>query len=83
MRTVDNLLSSQLFLSKMNISALKKMLVEELAKNPPCISTTPNELDIKVYFLINAIDIAMTLIIPKAKLSPKSVPRFDQECKKI
>ena len=67
----------------MDIPALKKALIEELAKDPPCISTTPNELDIKVYSLINAIDIAMTLAIPKARLSPKSVPGFDEECKEI
>ena len=43
----------------------------------------PNELDIKVHSLIKAIDIAMTLAISKARLSPKSVPGFNQECKKI
>ena len=55
MRTVDNPLSSQLLLSKIDIPALKKTLAEELAKDPSCTSTTPNELDIKVYSLINAI----------------------------
>ena len=83
MRVVDNPFSSRLFLSKIDIPALKKTLVEELAKNSPCTSTTPNKLDSKVHSLINAIDIAMTLAIPKARLSPKSVPRFDEECKEI
>ena len=83
MRTVDNPLSSRLLLSKMDIPALKKTLTEELAKDLPSSSTTPNELDIKVHFLINAIDMAMTLVIPKARLSPKSVPGFDEECKKM
>ena len=83
MRTVDNPLSSRLLLSKMDIPTLKKTLTEELAKDPPCTSTTPNELDIKVHSLINAIDIAMTLAIPKARLSPKSVPGFDEECKEM
>ena len=67
----------------MDIPALKKALIEELAKDPPYTSTTPNELDIKFYSLINAIDIAMTLAIPRARLSLNSVPGFDEECKKI
>ena len=83
MRTIDNPLSSRLLLSKMDIPALKKTLTEELAKDPPCTSTTPDELDIKVHSLISAIDTAMTLAIPKARLSPKSVPGFDEECKEI
>lgn len=83
MRIVDNPFSSRLFLSKIDIPALKKTLVEELAKNSPCTSKTPNKLDSKVHSLINAIDIAMTLAIPSARLSPKSVPRSDEECKEI
>lgn len=83
MHTINNSLSLQLLLSKIDISALKKMLVEELAKDPPYISTMPNELDIKIHSLIDAIDTAMTLAIPKARLSSKSIPRFDKECKKI
>ena len=67
----------------MNILALKKTLAKELAKDPSCTSTTPNELDSKVHSLINIIDIAMTLAIPKARLFPKSVPGFDEECKEI
>ena len=83
MRTVNNPLSPRLLLSKMDIPALKKALTEELAKDLPRTSTTPNELDIKVHFLINAINIAMTLAIPKARLSSKSVPGFDEECREI
>ena len=67
----------------MDITALKKALIEELTKDLSCTSITPNELDIKVYFLINAIDIAIILAISKARLCPKSVPGFDEECKKI
>ena len=57
--------------------------MEELAKDSPSSSTIPNELDIKVHSLINAINMAMAPAILKARLSPKSVPRFDEECKKM
>lgn len=67
----------------MNILTLKKRFIKELAKDPPCISIMPDELDIKIYSLISAINIAMTLAILKAKLSLKSVPEYDKECKKI
>lgn len=83
MRTIDNPLSLRLLFSKMDVPALKKTLIEELAKDPLCISTTPNELDTKVCSLINAIDTAMALAIPKVRLSPRSVPGFDKECKEI
>lgn len=59
------------------------MLTKKLAKDPPYAFTMPNKLDIKIHSLISAIDTAMTLAIFKAKLSSKSVPRFDEECKKI
>lgn len=65
MCTIDNPLDLQLLLSKIDILASKKTPREELAKNPPCISTTLNKRDIKVYFLISAIDTTMTLAIPK------------------
>lgn len=83
MRTVDNPLCSRLFLSEMDISAFKKTLVDKLAKDLFYTFITPNELDIKVHSLINAINIAMTLAISKARLSLKLVPGFDEECKKI
>lgn len=83
MYIIDNLLNSQLFLSKIDILALKKMLAKKLVKYFPCIFKTLNKLDIKIHFLINAIDRIMTLAIYKAKLSPKYISRFDKECKKI
>ena len=83
MRTIDNPLGSRLLLSKMDILALIKTLTEERAKDPSCISTTPDKLDVKVHSLISVIDIAKTLAIPKVRLSPKSVPGFHQECKQI
>lgn len=43
----------------------------------------PNKLNIKVYSLINVIDLVMTLAILKTKLFSKSVPGFDKECKEI
>lgn len=83
MYTINNLLSSQLFLSKIDISILKKTLTKKLAKDPPYTFTMPNKLDIKVHSLINTINIAIILTISKARLSLKSVSRFDKECKKI
>ena len=83
MRIIDNPLTSRLLPSKMDISALTKTLTEELAKDPPYTSTTPDELDIRVHSLISDIDTTMTLAISKARLSPKSVTEFDEECKEI
>lgn len=67
----------------MTILTLKKMLIQDLAKNFFCISTILNKLYIKIYFVISAIDITITFVIFKAKLSLKSVLKFDEECKKI
>lgn len=83
MRIINNLLSSWIFLSKIDILILKKIFLKELAKNFPCISITSNKLNIKVYFLINFTDIAMIFAISKIKLSSKSVLKFDKKCKKI
>ena len=69
MYIVNNLSSSQLLLSKINILVLKKILREELAKDSSRTSTTPKKLDIKVHSLINAINMAIILAIHKAKLS--------------
>lgn len=67
----------------MDISALKKTLAKELAKDLPCTSIIRNKLDIKMYSLIHGIDTVITLAIPKAKLSPKSISKFDKECEEI
>ncbi len=83
LQTVDSLSSSCLLLSKMDVPKLKKALLEELVKDPPCHSQTANELDAQVYSLIGAIETAIAQAIPKARLLPKSVPRFDEECKEI
>ncbi len=83
MHTIDNQLSFRLLLTKMDISALTKTLTEELAKDLPSTSMTPDELDIKVHSLISAINTAMNLAIFKARLSPKSVLGFDGGCKEI
>ncbi len=83
MRTIENQLSSQLLLIKIDIPALTKMLTGELAKDSPCTSTTPDKLDIKVHSLMSDLDTAMTLVILQARLSPKSVSGFDVECKEI
>lgn len=56
--------------------------MEELANDPPCTSITPNELDFKVQSLISVINRAITFLIPKAKLSLKTVAEFNEKCKK-
>lgn len=67
----------------MNISILKKPLTKKLANDLPCTSIMRNKLEIKVHFLINAINIAMSLAISKTRFSPKSVLKFDKKCKEL
>ncbi len=81
LQTVDSPLSSRLLLSKMYVPKLKKTLLEELVNDPPCHFQTANELDAQMYSLIGKIETAIALAIPKARLLPKSVPGFDEECK--
>ncbi len=81
LQTVDSPLSSRLLLSKIDVPKLKKAPLEELVKDPSHHSQTANELDARVYSLIGTIETAITQAIPKARLSPKSVPEFDEECK--
>lgn len=83
MPTVNNPLSSWLLLRIMDISSLKKSLAKELGKNSSCISITFNKLDIKVHSWIKVIDIVMTFGILKVRLFLKSIPGFDEKCKKI
>lgn len=59
------------------------MFTKKLAKNPPHIFIMLNELEIKVYSLINAINIIMIFTILKTKLFPRSVTEFDKMYKKI
>ena len=59
------------------------MLKEELAKNPPSPCTTPEQLDTQINSLISTINTAMDLAIPRANVSLKSVPGFDEKCKKV
>ncbi len=81
LQTVDSPLRSRLLLSKIDVPNLKKELLEKLIKDPPHHDLTPNKLDAQVYFLIGEIEIAIALVIPKARLSPKSVSKFDEKCK--
>lgn len=55
------------------------MFGKKLAKDFFCIFTMSNELDIKVYFLINTINTVMIIIIHKTRLSPKLVLKFDKK----
>lgn len=81
--TISNPLILQFLLSKIDISLIKRKLKEELARNPSSLCTMAEQLDAQVDFLINAINTAINLAIPKTKVSPKLVSRFDEKCKKI
>ncbi len=82
LQTVDSLVSSRLLQSKMDVPNLKKALLEEVVIDLPRHPQTSNRLDARVYSLIYAIGAVIALTIPKARLSPKSVPIFDENCKK-
>lgn len=83
MQTIGNPLIPRFLLSKIDIPLIKRKLKEELAKNPPSLCTTAEQLDAQIDSLISAINTAMNLAIPKAKVSPKSIPEFDEKCKEV
>lgn len=83
MQTIGNPLIPRFLLSKIDIPLIKKKLKEELTKNLPSLYTTAEQLDAQVDSLISAINTAMNLAIPKAKISPKSIPEFDEKCKEV
>ena len=83
MQTIDNPLIPRFLLSKIDIPLIKRKLKEELTKNLPSPCTTAEQLDVQVDSLISAINTAMNLAISKAKVSPKSVPGFDEKCKEV
>ena len=83
MQIIDNSLISQFLPSKIDIPLIKRKLKEELAKNHPNLCITVEQLDAQVDFFISVIYIAMDLTIPKAKVSPKSVSKFDEKCKEV
>ena len=84
MCTINNPFKFTTFLKQNRyLSTQKKCLLEKLAKDPASTFIMSYKLNIEVYFPINTIDIAITLIYPKVRLSPKSVPKFDEECKEM
>ncbi len=74
-------IDSRRLLAKMDLALLIKTLQQNLVNIPHLPSRTAKEFDEKVLSLVKAIDIAMDISIPKARLFPKSIPRFDEECK--
>lgn len=62
MHTINNLLSSPLFLSKMDIPALKKRF-KKIAEDFLYIFIIPNKPNTKINFSINNINIAIILAI--------------------
>ena len=59
-----------------------KTLQDCLANSSLSLSKTPGKLDKTVIFLVNNIDKAIDILIPRARLCLRSVPKFDEECKK-
>ncbi len=78
---IDKLIDSRRLLAKMDLALLIKTLQENLANIPLLPSRTTKELDEKALFLVKAIDTAIDISISKARLCPKSIPGFDEECK--
>ncbi len=70
-------------LAKMYVILLIKTLQYNLASILCLLSKAPEKLDEKVIFLIKAIDIAIDASIFKVKLCPKSILRFDKNCKNV
>ncbi len=68
-------------IAKMDITLHIKTLQQNLVNIPNLPSRTAKELDEKVLSLVKAIDTAMDISIPKARLCPKSILGFDEECK--
>lgn len=62
MHTINNLLSSPLFLSKMDIPVLKKRF-KKIAKDFLYISIIPDKPNTKINFSINDINIVIILAI--------------------
>lgn len=78
---IDKPVDSRRLLTKMDLDLLIKTLQHNLANIPHLPSRTAKELDEKVLSLVKAIDTAIDISIPKARLCPKSIPGFDEECK--
>lgn len=78
---IDKPVDSKRLLAKIDLDLLIETLQQNLANIPHLPSRTAKKLDEKVLFLVKAIDIATDISIPKARLCPKSIPRFDEECK--
>ena len=81
LQTVDKPQDSRRLLSKMDNTAMLKTLKDGLANISLASSKTTDELDEKVISLVNAIDKAIDVSTPRARLCPRSVPGFDEECK--
>lgn len=61
---------------------MQKLFAKQLVNNLSCPSQTANKLNAHIYFVILAINVTITLSIFKAKLFPKSIPKFDENYKK-
>ena len=81
LETVDKPLDVRRLLTRIDGTLLIETLQKSLALIPSTPSNTAKELDKKTISLIEAIDTAMEASIPKARLCPKSVPGFDENCK--
>ena len=81
LQTVDKPQDCRRLLSKMDNTVMIKTLQGGLANISLSSSKIPGELDKKVISLVNAIDKAIDVSTPRARLCLRSVPGFDKECK--
>lgn len=81
LQMINKPVDSRRLLAKMDLALLIETLQQNLVNISYLPSRTAKELDEKVLSLVKAIDTAMDTSIPKARLCPKSIPGFDEECK--
>ncbi len=81
LQMMDKLIDFRRLLAKMDLALLIKTLQQNLVNISHLPSRTARKLDEKVLSLVKAVDTAMDISILKARLCPKSIPGFDEECK--
>lgn len=80
-KMIDRPPGPRCLLVKMDAVLLIKTWQQNLVSISCLLLKTPEELDKKVISQVKIIDIAMDASIFKAKLYPKLIPRFDENCK--
>lgn len=81
LQMIDKPTNSRHLLVKINYVLLIKILQKNIASILFLLSKTAKELDRKIIFLVKAINIAINIFISKAKLSTRSISKFDEKYK--